>query len=167
MRLELMRAPLVMEKTVVSPSVLDGLMLEAEDEDENDQHDNDQHDNDRTMETTSDYHQQQHHHSPIKNGVKRKSIEFEIDDDVLERFIFYLSIYQIIYNNSDGKRAKLDKKLEVKGLLGNSLGSYWNDGTMIVEKRRRKQVVRFTQELVTFLNVQILIILMQQKRRGR
>jgi len=131
MRLELMRAPLVMEKTVVSPSVLDGLMLEAEDEDENDQHDNDQHDNDRTMETTSDYHQQQHHHSPIKNGVKRKSIEFEIDDDVLE---------------SDGKRAKLDKKLEVKGLLGNSLGSYWNDGTMIVEKRRRKQVVRFTQD---------------------
>ena len=27
----------------------------------------------------------------------------------------------------------MDKKLEVKGLLGNSLGSYWNDGTQMVE----------------------------------
>lgn len=38
------------------------------------------------------------------------------------------------------------KRVELKSLLGNSLGSYWNDGSMMVDKRRRKQVVRYTTE---------------------
>lgn len=49
----------------------------------------------------------------------------------------------IISNGSDERKAK---RVELKGLLGNSLGSYWNDGSMMVDKRRRKQVVRYTTE---------------------
>jgi len=66
----------------------------------------------------------------LKNGQKRKSLENDL-------------------NERNGKRPKLEKKtekIELKGLLGNSLGSYWNDGSMMVEKRRRKQVIRFTQD---------------------
>lgn len=119
MRVELMRAPLIMEKTqpVTSPSVLDGLMLDAAEEEEEEEEIEE-----------NNYHLT----SSVKNGVKRKSID---SDDEEEHEL-----------ESDGKRAKLDKKLEVKGLLGNSLGSYWNDGTQMVEKRKRKQVVRFTQD---------------------
>jgi len=49
----------------------------------------------------------------------------------------------ITSNGSDERKAK---RVELKSLLGNSLGSYWNDGSMMVDKRRRKQVVRYTTE---------------------
>ena len=43
------------------------------------------------------------------------------------------------------KQKGIEKPVELKSLLGNSLGSYWNDGSLMVpEKRKRKSVMRLT-----------------------
>lgn len=47
--------------------------------------------------------------------------------------------------SAEKKQKGIEKPVELKSLLGNSLGSYWNDGSLMVpEKRKRKSVMRLT-----------------------
>ena len=55
-------------------------------------------------------------------------------------------IFNDFFNGIYYGQFRKEKRVELKSLLGNSLGSYWNDGSMMVDKRRRKQVVRYTTE---------------------
>jgi len=70
-------------------------------------------------------------------SVEKSALSYSYDDEKNS------SKGSITSNGSDERKAK---RVELKSLLGNSLGSYWNDGSMMVDKRRRKQVVRYTTE---------------------
>lgn len=76
-----------------------------------------------------------------RNGFSPEKIHnFSLDENVDEKNSSKGSI-----NSNDSEERKA-KRVELKSLLGNSLGSYWNDGSMMVDKRRRKQVIRYTTE---------------------
>lgn len=78
-----------------------------------------------------------HYDNEEINGTSKPALNYSYDDEKNS------SQGSITSNGSDERKAK---RVELKSLLGNSLGSYWNDGSMMVDKRRRKQVVRYTTE---------------------
>jgi len=84
-----------------------------------------------------EWEQNGHYEDVNGTSIDKPTLNYSYDDEKNS------SKGSITSNGSDERKAK---RVELKSLLGNSLGSYWNDGSMMVDKRRRKQVVRYTTE---------------------